>query len=79
MERERQLAERLRQKDELDAEKPKVDPKAEYEKLMNMRSGGTYIPPARLRALQAMITDKKSKVRSSLGVAMGLELVLTVS
>lgn len=26
-----------------------------------MRSGGTYIPPARLRALQAQITDKKSK------------------
>lgn len=35
--------------------------KAEYEKLLNMRSGGTYIPPARLRALQAQITDKKSK------------------
>lgn len=28
---------------------------------MAMRSGGTYIPPARLRALQAQITDKKSK------------------
>lgn len=26
-----------------------------------MRSGGTYIPPARLRALQAQITDKSSK------------------
>ena len=26
-----------------------------------MRSGGTYIPPARLRALQAQITDKTSK------------------
>ncbi|KAK7538523.1 pre-mRNA-splicing factor cwc22 [Phyllosticta citribraziliensis] len=35
--------------------------KAEYEKLVNMRSGGTYIPPARLRALQAQITDKTSK------------------
>lgn len=35
--------------------------KAEYEKLLNMRSGGTYIPPARLRALQAQITDKTSK------------------
>ena len=35
--------------------------KAEYEKLLTMRSGGTYIPPARLRALQAQITDKKSK------------------
>ncbi|KAL2752492.1 hypothetical protein ACRALDRAFT_1011715, partial [Sodiomyces alcalophilus JCM 7366] len=35
--------------------------KAEYEKLSTMRSGGTYIPPARLRALQAQITDKSSK------------------
>jgi pre-mRNA-splicing factor CWC22 len=35
--------------------------KAEYEKLLSMRSGGTYIPPARLRALQAQITDKTSK------------------
>lgn len=35
--------------------------KAEYEKLLNMRSGGTYIPPARLRALQSQITDKTSK------------------
>jgi pre-mRNA-splicing factor CWC22 len=35
--------------------------KAEYDKLLTMRSGGTYIPPARLRALQAQITDKTSK------------------
>lgn len=35
--------------------------KAEYEKLLNVRSGGTYIPPARLRALQSQITDKSSK------------------
>ncbi|KAI0118792.1 hypothetical protein GGR51DRAFT_497670 [Nemania sp. FL0031] len=35
--------------------------KAEYEKLLQMRSGGVYIPPARLRALQAQITDKTSK------------------
>ncbi|KAF2972101.1 hypothetical protein GQX73_g1471 [Xylaria multiplex] len=34
--------------------------KAEYEKLLNMRSGGVYVPPARLRALQAQITDKTS-------------------
>ncbi|KAF8471797.1 hypothetical protein BDZ91DRAFT_846417 [Kalaharituber pfeilii] len=66
LERERQLAERLRQQEEekkKGVEEPKkpVDPKAEFEKLMAMRSGGTYIPPARLRALQAQITDKKSK------------------
>lgn len=36
--------------------------KAEYDKLVNARSGGTYIPPARLRALQAQIgTDKTTK------------------
>ncbi|KAM3465903.1 hypothetical protein MY5147_000193 [Beauveria neobassiana] len=35
--------------------------KAEYEKLLTSRSGGTYIPPARLRALQSQITDKSSK------------------
>lgn len=35
--------------------------KAEYEKLLTMRSGGTYIPPAKLRALQAQVTDKTSK------------------
>lgn len=67
-ERERQLAERLRQRDEesaapkpLTAEEKQAAAKAEYEKLLNVRSGGTYIPPARLRALQAQITDKTSK------------------
>ncbi|KAF2858729.1 MIF4G-domain-containing protein [Piedraia hortae CBS 480.64] len=35
--------------------------KAEYDKLLLKRSGGTYIPPARLKALQAQITDKTSK------------------
>lgn len=36
--------------------------KAEYDRLVNARSGGTYIPPARLRALQAQIgTDKATK------------------
>ncbi|PNY28684.1 Pre-mRNA-splicing factor cwc22 [Tolypocladium capitatum] len=43
------------------AEEKQATAKAEYEKLLNMRSGGTYIPPARLRALQAQITDKTSK------------------
>lgn len=67
MERERQLAERLRERAEHAAKKPLTEEekqaaaKAEYEKLLTMRSGGTYIPPARLRALQAQITDKSSK------------------
>ena len=68
LERERQLAERLRQREAAEAapkvlteEEKQAAAKAEYEKLLNMRSGGTYIPPARLRALQAQITDKTSK------------------
>lgn len=68
MERERQLAERLLHREEAQAtpkamteEEKQAAAKAEYEKLLNMRSGGTYIPPARLRALQAQITDKTSK------------------
>ena len=67
-ERERQLAERLRQREHepveskpVTEEQKQAAAKAEYEKLLNMRSGGTYIPPARLRALQAQITDKTSK------------------
>lgn len=67
-ERERQLAERVREHEKKEASrKPMTDEekqasaKAEYEKLVNMRSGGTYIPPARLRALQSQITDKSSK------------------
>lgn len=65
--RDRQLAERLREREEHAAKKPTTEEakqaaaKAEYEKLLTMRSGGTYIPPARLRALQAQITDKSSK------------------
>ncbi|KAL8940835.1 MAG: hypothetical protein Q9211_002086 [Gyalolechia sp. 1 TL-2023] len=66
MERERQLAERLRKQEPVPTKLPTEEEKqaaakAEYEKLLNSRSGGTYIPPARLRALQAQITDKKSK------------------
>ncbi|KAL9088042.1 MAG: hypothetical protein Q9165_006383 [Trypethelium subeluteriae] len=65
-ERQRQLD--IRMKEEavapgkpLTKEQKEAAAKAEYEKLLNMRSGGTYIPPARLRAMQAQITDKTSK------------------
>lgn len=67
VERERQLEERLRRKspdprDEPLSEAAKQEKaKEEYQKLLNMRSGGTYIPPARLRALQAQVTDKTGK------------------
>ena len=61
LERERQLQERLAQQDKLKEAKKPFDPKEEYERLMNARSGGVYVPPARLRALQAQFTDKKTK------------------
>ena len=64
-ERKRQLEDRRRDDEApakpLTEEDKQAAAKAEYEKLLNMRSGGTYIPPARLRALQAQITDKTSK------------------
>ena len=36
--------------------KPKADPTGV--EALTMRTGGAYIPPARLRAMQASITDK---------------------
>ena len=59
-ERERQLASRAAAAAP-EAEKPAFDAKAEFAKLSSLRSGGTYMPPAKLRALQAQITDKTSK------------------
>ena len=65
MERARQLEMRQKKQSEtarpLTEEQKQASAKAEYDRLLNMRSGGTYIPPARLRALQAQITDKTSK------------------
>ena len=67
-EREQQLLARFKPKEAeetrrkpLNAEEKQAAAKAEYEKLLTMRSGGTYIPPAKLRALQSQITDKTSK------------------
>ena len=67
-ERERHLTERLRRRETNGAtskppteEQKQAAAKKEYDALLNARSGGTYVPPARLRALQASITDKKSK------------------
>ncbi|KIW85282.1 pre-mRNA-splicing factor cwc22 [Fonsecaea pedrosoi CBS 271.37] len=67
-ERERQLLAKFKPKEPdearrkpLTAEEKQAAAKAEYEKLLTMRSGGTYIPPAKLRALQSQITDKSSK------------------
>ena len=67
-ERERHLAERLRPRaaapvdaKPLTAEDKQELAKKEYNKLLSARSGGTYVPPARLRALQSQVTDKASK------------------
>ena len=67
-ERERHLTERLRPRaaepvdsKPLTAEDKQELAKKEYNKLLSARSGGTYVPPARLRALQSQVTDKASK------------------
>ena len=64
-ERERQQHIRMRDQEEPDKplteEEKQAKAKEEYQRLLNARSGGTYIPPARLRALQSQVTDKKSK------------------
>ena len=67
IERQRQAEERKREDENgtakpLTAAEKQAAAKAEFDRLTNMRSGGTYIPPAKLRALQAEIgTDPKSK------------------
>ncbi|KAF9033309.1 MIF4G-domain-containing protein [Hymenopellis radicata] len=67
-ERERQLAARVAAMELEKSDKPKdveksreFDAQAEFAKLVGSRSGGVYMPPARLRALQAAAsTDKAS-------------------
>ncbi|KAK0195618.1 MIF4G-domain-containing protein [Armillaria mellea] len=66
-ERERQLAARVAAMELEKAEKAKdnrnekeFDAKAEFAKLVGSRSGGVYMPPARLRALQAAASSDKS-------------------
>ncbi|KAK9370123.1 armadillo-type protein [Lipomyces kononenkoae] len=55
LERERQAAQRQ------EKEVKPFDPKAEYQRLLDLRSGGTYVPPARLRALQSQIVEGNPK------------------
>jgi pre-mRNA-splicing factor CWC22 len=58
---ERQRQAEVRRREEVQEDKPltaaekQAAAKAEYARLLTMRSGGTYVPPARLRALQAEI------------------------
>ncbi|ORY02585.1 MIF4G-domain-containing protein [Basidiobolus meristosporus CBS 931.73] len=59
-ERERQLAQQYN--DEPLVEKNRIDVAAERkEMLLTTRTGGAYIPPARLRMMQESISDKSSK------------------
>lgn len=59
-ERERQLAVRLAEDDRAGTKKAEFDAQAEFAKLLNTKSGGAYIPPARLRALQAEAAKDKN-------------------
>ncbi|OJT13434.1 Pre-mRNA-splicing factor CWC22 [Trametes pubescens] len=66
-ERERQLAARMAEKEleKLEKEKdgkkePAFDAQAEFAKLTSTRSGGVYMPPARLRAMQEAASKDKA-------------------
>lgn len=63
-ERERQLAARVAATELEKAEKAKggksFDAQAEFAKLTNSKSGGVYMPPARLRALQEAASHDKA-------------------
>ncbi|KAI0700515.1 hypothetical protein C8T65DRAFT_811788 [Cerioporus squamosus] len=66
-ERERQLAVRMAEKEleKLEKEKdgkkePEFDAAAEFAKLTSTRSGGVYMPPARLRAMQEAASKDKA-------------------
>lgn len=64
-ERERQLAERainetLQGPSQALTKKEEFDPAKEFAKLLGTRSGGTYIPPAKMRAMQAEAAKDKT-------------------
>ncbi|KAJ9118697.1 pre-mRNA-splicing factor cwc22 [Naganishia vaughanmartiniae] len=68
-ERERQLAQQLLSKEDGQGdsralvrteEEKQFDAKAEFAKLLSTRAGGAYIPPSRLRAMQAEAAKDKS-------------------
>lgn len=60
-ERERQEQIRAEERDaEGDKPKSEMDPVAEYKRLMDLRSGGRYVPPAKLRALQEAMAASQS-------------------
>lgn len=62
-EREKQLALKMAEEElngKNEKEKPAYDAAAEFAKLVSSRSGGVYMPPSRLRALQAEAAKDKS-------------------
>lgn len=71
-ERERQLAERMISEtvgasgngspsnEVVVAKRPEFDPAAEFKKLLGTRSGGAYIPPAKMRAMQQEASKDKT-------------------
>lgn len=63
-ERERQLALKMAEKELEDSNASKPPPdhdaQAEFKKLISTRSGGVYMPPARLRAMQAAAAEDKA-------------------
>ncbi|KAF5097590.1 hypothetical protein D0Z00_002348 [Geotrichum galactomycetum] len=65
-ERQRQARERELEEQDKPAKKP-VDPAEEYKRLKELRSGGRYIPRAKLRALEAqlnIVKDPKEQQRA---------------
>ena len=58
--RERQLALKLAAEDSEQKRKPAYNVRAELQKLISTRSGGVYMPPARLRAMQAEAAKDKT-------------------
>lgn len=52
--------EKMEKKDGDKGKEPDLDARAEFAKLTNSRSGGVYMPPARLRALQAAAAKDKT-------------------
>jgi pre-mRNA-splicing factor CWC22 len=61
-ERERQLMQQYNEEEPEKTPPPPVDPAEERIRLaFTTRTGGAYIPPAKLREMQAQITDKSSR------------------
>ena len=54
------VRERVKEAKEIENQKKKLEEKKKMEELLTNKTGGAYIPPARLRAMQGNISDKNS-------------------